>query len=330
MTENISAPFARVKVYNGYGHTDNLVVYGHVLKGKAFEVKNYTSNTFTNIINLIRLFLVRPVNGAAVRLVWRGQQINAVSQKDGFFKLEWKSETQVAAGWHTIKVEFLHTDGDAKMVGNGKIFVPHITQYGFISDIDDTVLISHSGKAFKKLRTLFTRNPRSRKVFDSAARYYRLLAMAHTEPDIANPFFYVSSSEWNLYDYLTEFFNYNKLPEGIFLLNEIKKWHQLFKTGGSKHEGKLIRAVRILNAFPVQRFILLGDNSQSDPEIYKLIADRYPNQIIAIYIRNINERKAGETLKTFSSLKNKSIDTCLFKHNIEAMEHSRAIGLIDN
>ena len=206
--------------------------------------------------------------------------------------------------------------------------MPHSTQYGFISDIDDTVLISHSGTTGKKLWSMFSKNPRSRKTFADVVNYYELLAKVHTDEAVPNPFFYVSSSEWNLYDYLNEFFKFNELPKGVFLLNNIKKWHQLFKTGNTKHLGKFNRIARVLDVFPAQKFILLGDNSQSDPDIYKLIADKYPNQIFAIYIRNIDRKKVSVTTEILESLKNKEIYTLLYRHTSEAILHSESVGLI--
>jgi phosphatidate phosphatase APP1 len=160
-------------------------------------------------------------------------------------------------------------------------------------------------------------------------KYYQLLAFAHTEPALPNPFFYVSSSEWNLYDDLNEFFKHNDLPKGAFLLNSIKKWYQLFKTGNTKHQGKLIRVVRILKVFPKQRFVLLGDNSQKDPEIYVNIANKYPDRIVAIYLRNISPEKEVATLNLLESIQNKEIHFCLFKHTDEAIEHSKSIGLLN-
>jgi len=160
-------------------------------------------------------------------------------------------------------------------------------------------------------------------------KFYHLLALAHTEPDLLNPFFYVSSSEWNLYDDLNEFFKHNELPKGAFLLSQIKKWHQLLKTGKTKHQGKLIRITRILHAFPKQRFVLLGDNSQSDPEIYAALANKFPDNIVAIYLRNIRANKEMPTRLLLDSIQKKEIHTCLFKHTDEAILHSRSIGLID-
>ena len=318
-----------VKVYHGYGRTGNLVVYGHVLQ-RSFSVQRYyTSNIFTNILNLLKLFFIKPLSFAKVELHWQNQSFCAIAAKDGFFKFEWKSDLEVRAGWHEVTVDLLDTQGEIRAKGSGKIFVPHSTQYGFISDIDDTVLISHSGTTGKKLWSMFTKNPRSRKSFADVVDYYQLLSATHTEPEVPNPFFYVSSSEWNLYDYLNEFFKFNELPKGAFLLNTLKRWYQLLKVGNTKHLGKLNRIERVLLTFPKQQFILLGDNSQSDPAIYKLIAEKYPHQIFAVYIRNIRKKKAAATQNILDSFTQKSISTLQYRHTSEALAHSRSIGLIE-
>jgi phosphatidate phosphatase APP1 len=318
-----------VKVYHGYGHTHNLVVYGHVLMNKSLTRIDYTNNIPANIVHLFRLFMVKPLSKAMVTLAWQNQLLHATTEIDGFFKFEWKSETHVSAGWHPVTIDLRDETGNILSTGEGKVFVPHVTQYAFISDIDDTVLISHSATVGKRLRVLFTKNPRSRKAFRDVVTHYSLLASAGTTIEVPNPFFYVSSSEWNLYDDLNEFFNYNKLPEGTFLLNQIKQWFELLKTGKTKHEGKLMRVVRILDAFPKQRFVLLGDNSQKDPAIYSSIAHKHPGKIHAIYIRNVLPANEASTNELFSGLAEKGVFTCLFKDNSEAIEHSKKIGLIE-
>ncbi|AEI51268.1 App1 family protein [Runella slithyformis] len=320
---------ATVKVYHGYGHKENMILYGHVLAGHSFPQNKYNNNAFINTINLIKLFMVDPMPGARVHLQWGQQDFYTLTEFDGFFKFEWASATDVEAGWHRVAVHLLSEEGQVLTTGVGEIFVPHSTQYGFISDIDDTVLVSHSATMGKKLRVLFTKNPRARRSFADVVKFYQLLAMAHTEPPVPNPFFYVSSSEWNLYDNLNEFFRHNDLPKGAFLLNTIKKWYQLLQTGTSKHEGKLMRVVRILHAFPKQQFVLLGDNSQKDPEIYTMVANKYPDRIIALYIRNIRPEKEAMALEMLSSVQNKAIAICLFKHTDEAIRHSKMIGLIE-
>ncbi len=326
--KNVKDTAAVVKVYHGYGHTQSLILFGHVLKGRSFTQKHYTNNAITNVINLIRLFFVTPLPQVKVKLQWQEQVFYTTTEEDGFFKFEWKSDREIEAGWHDVHVDLVNAAEQSTARGLGKIFVPNSTQYGLISDIDDTVLISHSGTTGKKLWSMLTKNPRSRKTFADVVHFYQLLSHAHTKSDLPNPFFYVSSSEWNLYAYLNEFFKFNQLPKGVFLLNTIKKWTQLLKTGNTKHLGKFNRIERVLKVFPKQQFILLGDNSQSDPLIYKLIADEYPDQILAIYIRNISPKKETVTQEILKSLVNQSVETLLYKHTNEAILHSRAIGLI--
>ena len=112
-------------------------------------------------------------------------------------------------------------------------------------------------------------------------------------------------------------------------MSGMKKWYQLLKTGKTKHEGKLIRVARILEVFPQQRFVLMGDNSQSDPDIYAAIANKYPERIEAIYIRNIKTANTDTTKAILAGITNKNIHTCLFDSNLQAITHSKSIGLIN-
>jgi phosphatidate phosphatase APP1 len=316
-----------IKIYHGYGHQHDLLLYGHLFNRPTVTRKGYSTNIFLNIIYLLRLFFVKTVPCAPVELRWQNQVLHQETETDGFIKFEWASDEPVPAGWHDVVVQY--KAGEQPVTGTGQLFVPHITQYAFISDIDDTIMISHSAAIFKRLRALFTANPRTRRIFLDVDTHYRLLSLSNTSREAPNPFFYVSSSEWNLYDYLEDFFSYNHLPKGAFLLNHIKNWTELLKTGNTKHQGKLIRVARILRAFPNQRFVLIGDNTQHDPAIYKTIAEKYSNRIHAIYIRNVSrqhEDAAKELL--FELQKRLNIHTCLFSTSREAIDHSRAIGLI--
>ena len=317
---------AAVKVYHGYGHTHDLIVYGHVFKKKPPVRQGHSNNYLINIIHLLKLFFVQPLADARVKLCWGKQVIYATTGKDGFFKLEWKSDEEVSPGWHPVIVNYMEKDSVISS-GAGELFVPFSTQFAFISDIDDTVLISHSATIFKRLRVLFTKNPRTRKPFNDVVKHYELLALAQTTPEIPNPFFFVSSSEWNLYDDLNDFFNFNGLPKGTFLLNQIKRWFELLKTGKTKHNGKLLRILRILNAFPKQQFILLGDNTQSDPLIYSTIAQRFPGRVYAVYINNIHSKKEAATVDILETLAQSGVYCCFYKSNAEAIAHSKKIGL---
>jgi phosphatidate phosphatase APP1 len=273
--------------------------------------------------------MLKPYPYVKVRLTFKGQLVYNKTEYDGFFKFEWAAHENVSAGWHSVKIEALDDIGAVLSVGHGQIFVPHITQYAFISDIDDTVMVSHSATFGRRLRELFIRNPRTRKTFSDTYTLYKSLSLSHTNAGQPNPFFYVSSTEWNLYDYLLEIFRFNRLPEGAFLLNQIKRWKDLIRTGKTGHEGKLMRVMRILDAFPNQRFVFLGDNTQRDPEIYTAIAEKYPKNIEAVYIRNIHKEKEVSTREFLKRIEAQHIVTCFFVTNKEAITHAIKTGLIN-
>lgn len=317
-----------VKVYHGYGHTEKLVVYGHVLKLGPKPPKRYRKSVVHNAVALLRLFAVKPMSGANVQLEWEGKRYKTHTDEDGFFKIEWKDEPPLRTGWHDVDIYVSSAGGRAHQKAQGAVYVPHQTQYGFISDIDDTFLVSHSAHLGRRLKVLFTQNARSRKPFDSVVRHYQLLAQGNTTPDAPNPFFYVSSSEWNLYDYILEFTAVNGLPRGVFLLNTLKRFSEIFKTGQNNHQGKFARIVRILEAYPSQRFVLLGDSSQQDPYIYASLVKHFPKRIHAVYIRDVYHKSKKKVTEVLQQIESAGVPVCFFKHSEEAILHSRKIGLI--
>jgi phosphatidate phosphatase APP1 len=313
-----------IKVYHGFGHTHDIVLYGHVFRKHAPTYLRQSGHSLTNLFRLLKLFFIQPVGGVPLQVKWDEQLIDAHTEYDGFFKAEWTSTRETTAGWHDVNVR----EQDGNSTSKGEIYIPHRTQFIFVSDIDDTIMVSHSATVWKRLKELLFKSAHSRSLFPDVVKHYQLLANAHTEADQPNPFFYVSSSEWNLYDYLRDTFLFNKLPDGTFLLSQLKRWYQLFKTGKTKHEGKLLRILRLMEVFPNQRFVLFGDNSQSDPAIYATLAEKYAHRMHAVYIRNVRPVNGDRTNEYLSAMKAKNIHTLQFTHSSEAITHSKQIGLI--
>ncbi len=312
-----------VKNYNGYAYGNHMHAFGHVFENKFPYLPAKGKNMFTNPLYLFRCFNVKPAAGVTVLLQKGSQNLSDVTEDDGFFSFQWEDVSVLTPGWHDVTSGIQSTGTSS----TAKVFVPNTTQFAFISDIDDTILISHSASPARKLWQLLTKRPSQRKLFDDVVHHYRLLEAAGTSEGIPNPFFYVSSSEWNLYDYLHEIFRLHKLPEGIFLLNQVKQLHQLYKSGTGKHEGKLLRIIRIFEALPTQQFVLMGDNAQQDPYIYQTLTKKYPNRIYAVYIRNVIKPNTASTQTVLDEIAAKNIHTCFFTHSSEAIAHSQKTGL---
>ncbi|MBC8154816.1 MAG: App1 family protein, partial [Bacteroidetes bacterium] len=210
----------------------------------------------------------------------------------------------------------------------GEVHVPYPTQYGFISDIDDTFLISHSATKFKRLLVLLTENARCRMPLEGFVTHYQALSRAGTDADAPTPFFYVSSSEWNLYEYILEFSRQHQLPTGVLMLSQLKRFRQLWQTGQNKHLTKLDRIAWILAAFPTHKFILLGDDTQADPVIYATVVGHHPDQIRCVYLRQVGAAPKPDVQAIVATIEAAGLPCCYFDHSAVAMAHSRQLGLI--
>ncbi len=319
-----------IKVYHGYGNDEKIVVMGHVLKLSPFPRKTFRSNWLVNLFSMLRQFMVIPFSNTKISIEWQGIIHHTKTEDDGFFRFEFFPEIPPNKGWQKVLVRLEEEKYHLRVIQCiGEIYVPFPSQHGFISDIDDTFLISHSARLRRKLYVLFTKNARSRKPFKGVIHHYDLLARHNQVKENCNPFFYVSGSEWNLYNLIIEFSRVNDLPKGIFLLSSLKRLTQFWKSGSNNLMTKFTRIIRIIEAFPHLQFVLLGDDSQIDVNIYLSVVKHFPGKIFAVYIRQVGKTKNAETEDRIKEIESHSVYCCYFRHSSEAVIHSEMIGLID-
>lgn len=313
-----------LRLYHSYGDRDRLLVMGHALMSPPPQPELYQTGFWDNASAVLRLFAVRPIPYAKVR-IRVGQNVKEIqAADDGYFAAEWTPDMPPAKVWEDVYAELMDKP---EITAEGKIYMPQTTPFAVVSDIDDTFLETNTHNIFHRLATLLSNNPRSRQPFTGAVEHYNALALGGTTDDKPNPFFYVSSSEWNLYDYLKEFCSWHGMPEGVFLLNQLKGLASFWKTGGNNHDGKFTRVARILDEFPSQRFVLMGDDTQRDPHIYSRIVRDFPGRIIAVYIRHRVKAHLEKTRMYEAEMKAAGVAVCYFTHSKTALQHSRDIGL---
>lgn len=317
-----------IKVYNGYGNPKKIIVMGHVLKLSPMPRKTYRKNRIVNLFSVLRLFMVIPFSNAKISINWKGNIYQTDAEEDGFFRYEIFPDTTPYEGWQSIVVKLEERKYRLQNIQqSGEIYIPFPSQYGFISDIDDTLLISHSVHLRRRLYELLSKNAHTRKAFEGVVNHYQLLAESRQINNNSNPFFYVSGSEWNLYDFIVEFFRINNLPKGIFLLSQLKQVSQFWKSGQTELMTKFMRIIRVIEDFPHLLFVLLGDDSQKDPEIYLSVVKHFPKKIFAVYIRCLTNNPSGKVKIMIHEMESNGVLCCYFKHSAEAVIHSKMIGL---
>jgi phosphatidate phosphatase APP1 len=276
---------------------------------------------------MLKRFLTSPNPDARLELHLGRNKYTTTANSRGYYQFD-VPNPGFGMGWHDYRIQLIdleeaYEDEEIKVVE--EFLIPHNTEYAFISDIDDTFLVSHSTDFLKKLYHLLTKNTETRKIFKGVVDHYQRL-LNGLDREMPNPFFYVSSSEWNLYDFVVEFCEINDLPKGVFLLQDLKSgFRELLKQSGGDHRHKEIKIKRILETFPDHRFVLLGDNGQRDPEIYYDIIKQFPDQIDAVYIRDINSKKRKRIRIIGEEVKKMNVDMILFKNSREAFGHSDSV-----
>lgn len=283
-------PF-KIVPYRGYGTSEKIYLKGRVIEDEGISPAIENESIWNNLVNMYKRFESDEVPGARVRGRFGGVEQEVVTDAEGFFEFWIYPEQPLPTDrlWHEVELELLSPlrAGHPPVRATGYVIVPPPgARFGVISDIDDTVVKTDATNLLRMARTVFLSNARTRLPFEGVAAFYRALQDGASGYDL-NPLFYVSSSPWNLYDLLTEFFELQGIPLGPLMLRD---WgisnDEVLPTKHRPHKLKVLR--QILDLFPDLPFILIGDSGQEDPEIYRDIVRQYKRRILAVYIRNVS------------------------------------------
>lgn len=164
-----------------------------------------------------------------------------------------------------------------------------------ISDIDDTIKLTEATSRREMLANTFLR---PFEVVHGMAQLYQ------EWKELGCEFHYVSSSPWQLYQPLAELCDASQFPAGSMHLRYFRVRDEMFKRFRPiRHNSKVGIIVGILKRLPFRQFILVGDSGEKDPEIYRFLAKRFPEQVRAILIRNVPARPLqGKRLRKLSAI----------------------------
>jgi phosphatidate phosphatase APP1 len=204
---------------------------------------------------------------------------------------------------------------------------PKEAEFGIISDIDDTVIESFATNRLKMAQTVFLKNSHSRVPFEGVAAFYKALQLGPDGKGL-NPLFYVSSSPWNLYDFLIDFLAVHDIPHGPLLLRDTGTTRErLFAKNHKAH--KYTEIERILNTYPHLQFILIGDSGQQDPVIYHEVIQNFPDRILASYIRDVKlPDRAKVVVDIAEKLQSGKTPMVLIENTVKAAEHAILNGYV--
>lgn len=258
--------------YYGYETMQGVVLRGRVLSAIRRGTPEDNRGWFDNLREMLSLFLTSEV--AEVRVATVGGRAEAVTDEEGYFVLALPD----GAARESRAAVYLPERPEVPPVHMPVYRVSDAAEYGVISDIDDTMLETGAYSLLRNLWTSLTGNALTRHIFPDAAA---LMARLH---DGRNPVFYVSSSPWNLFEFLQNVFERHGLVMGPMFLRDLGISPTQFVTGThGDHKGDAIDA--ILAACPGLCFILMGDTGQHDAQVYLDAIRRHPGRIIRVILR---------------------------------------------
>lgn len=161
--------------------------------------------------------------------------------------------------------------------------VPAEVEVGMVSDIDDTVMVTWLPRPLLAFWNAFVLHQSSRQVVPGMPMLYQRLVREH--PGL--PVVYLSTGAWNVFPVLKRFLYRNGYPDGPLLLTDWGPTNTGIFRSGPEHKARALE--RLSTEYPGMRWILVGDDGQHDPSLYAEFAERHPEQVQAVLIRQLTE-----------------------------------------
>ncbi|MGI9530307.1 phosphatidate phosphatase App1 family protein [Lutimonas sp.] len=176
-----------------------------------------------------------------------------------------------------------------------------------ISDIDDTIMRSFTKTKIKRLITTLFKTAAKRQVISYTQQLYESFG------ENAD-FFYVSKSENNLFYLISGFLLHNELPLGpLFLTPFLNASQLLFEKKNASF--KFDNICNILDHSSNKKVILIGDDTQSDMDIYYDIIKVYKDRIEKVYIRQTKTKRSKKQLDQWKRIEATGVTAYYYKHD---------------
>lgn len=317
--------------FEGFGNEKEILLVGRVIRDNRVGASHPEDSVWQNISKMRRRFMSVVIPKVKLKAEFQGEEYFTKTDEEGYFEfiIQPTKFLQFSSRWQQIELtlmdQVIRNQGEIRSCGDVFLPVGNI-DYGIISDVDDTIIPTGAMRMTEMLKTTFAKNAHTRVPFPGVSAFYKALQKG-VDGIESNPFFYVSSSPWNLYDFLHELLQIHHIPKGPLMLRDIG----LSRTeliSGSHSEHKLEQIRHILSTYSQLPFILIGDSGQEDPTIYLQVVREFPGRIMMIFIRDVHSSQHDSVKKISEELKALGVEMLLVKNTVEASQYALAKGWI--
>jgi phosphatidate phosphatase APP1 len=324
-----------IQPYRGYADGSRLRARARVLEDAGQRKPRAGQSRIRNLIDMFHRFESDEIPAARVRASFDAQRVDLVSDEEGYLEIALKGLVRPppeTLAWEPLELELLGPyRKDQKrpfQVDLPVLRPPRNADFAVISDIDDTILVTGASSILRNLQTTLLNSVEQRSPFLGVASFYQALQRGQSGV-LRNPVFYVSSSPWNLHDFLEGFIRLHDIPLGPMFLRDFGLDATKFiKSSHGQH--KLAAIATLMEFYPKLRFILVGDSGQHDAGIYRQAVRRFPGRVLAVYIRALSEAPARdpEARAILDDIAAAGVQTALCPDLTHAAENAASQGWI--
>lgn len=233
-----------------------------------------------NLKQMVKRYRLKTMADVPLHIIIGSRSFDIHTDENGGFEGLFNIDL-MQPGWYEYTVSL---NGESTP---GRLHISDNVSTAVLSDIDDTLLISHVNQLLKMIWLLMVKNALTRKPVPSINLLYDAIRDFNSHIFPYN-FFYVSNSEWNLYDFLVDFMQTNSIPDGVYFLQRIKEgFWDIIREGKKNNDHKADSIRSLFQFFDKKKFILVGDNGQRDLAIYSSIAESFASRIKGVIIREL-------------------------------------------
>lgn len=270
--------------YTGYGTTSWVRVLARIVRSEAQDCggrdQEGALKPLKDGIRGWRNFTSAPVANASVRVTIAGTVHDVEADRGGV--VDARIPAALDAGWHTVTLQ----SGGSGIVEAPVQIVADDAHFGVVSDIDDTVMVTALPRPFLAAWNTFVLDEHARTPTPGMAVLYERIV--GTEPSA--PVVYLSTGAWNVAPTLSRFLSRNLYPAGPKLLTDWGPTPDRWFRSGQEHKRTSLE--RLAAEFPGIKWLLVGDDGQHDEAIYAEFAQRHPQNVRAIAIRQLSVGEA--------------------------------------
>jgi len=223
-----------------------------------------------------RAFLTVPVPDCPVVLEIGGTRHDVVTDRGGYVDVA--VPVDLPSGWHDAT---LTAPGALPATARVRI-VDETEDFGIVSDIDDTVMVTWLPRPLIAAWNTFVLSETARNPVPGMADLLRTAQGPHPGALVL----YLSTGAWNVAPTLTRFLARHGFPAGPLLLTDWGPTNTGWFRSGTAHKRSALE--RLTGELPHVRWLLVGDDGQHDPEVYGAFAAAHPDRVRAVAIRHLS------------------------------------------